>query len=112
MAYSEQVAERIRKSLANVPYKEQKMMGGIAFMVNGKMTVGANNDGNLMVRCEPERTDELLQKKGVKRFEMKGKQAMQGWLVVTEEGTKSQKDFDSWVHIALDYNTKLPQQKK
>ena len=39
------------------------MFGGIAFMVNDKMCVGVDKD-NLMVRCEPEMTDELLTKKG------------------------------------------------
>jgi hypothetical protein len=59
--------------------KEQQKMGGISFMVNGKMRIRAHTDNEMMLRCEPEITDELLLKKGVRRFEMKGKNNMKVW---------------------------------
>ena len=38
MAYDENLAERVRKALDSLPeVEEKKMMGGLTFMVNGKM---------------------------------------------------------------------------
>ena len=110
MAYSEKLAERIRKKLSHLPIvEEQKKMGGISFMVNGKMCVRAIRD-EIMLRCAPEMTDELLTKKGARRFEMKGKPMMKGWLLIANEGTNSNKDFDFWMNIALDYNNKIKEE--
>jgi TfoX/Sxy family transcriptional regulator of competence genes len=44
MAYNEKLAEKIRISLAGVRnVKEEKMFGGIAFMVNDKMCAGVDS---------------------------------------------------------------------
>jgi len=70
MAYDEKLAERIRKSLSGVRnVQEKKMFGGMAFMVNGKMCVGVDKE-DLMVRCDPEMTDELLKGEGVRIFDL------------------------------------------
>lgn len=104
MAYNENLVGRLRKALSDVPHvKEQEKMGGVSFMVNGKMCVRAHSDGNLMMRCPPENTEELLTKKGASRFVMKGKPMMKGWLVISPEGTDNNKDFNFWVKTAVDY---------
>ena len=106
MPYSEKLAERIRQSFSGVrKVQEKKMFGGIAFMVNGKMCVGVDKE-DLMVRCAPEMTDELLAKKGVRIFNLTGK-PMKGWLLVGPEGTSSKKDFERWIDIALEANKKV-----
>src|SRR5579859_5388787 len=108
MAYNQDVADRLRKALVDVSgIKEQEKMGGVSFMLHGKLLVRAHSDGNMMLRCEPDLTDELLQKKGVKRFEMKNKPLMNGWLLITAEGLESKNDLDSWIGIALEFNKKL-----
>ena len=53
-------------------------------MVNDKMCVGVDKD-DLMLRCEPEMTDKLLLKKGVRLFDLSGK-PMKGWLLIAPEG--------------------------
>lgn len=105
MAYSESLAERIRQALAPLAsVKEQKMFGGIAFMVNGKMCVGAYSGGDMMVRCDPDMADELITKKGARQAEMKGKPMAKGWLLIGSEGTTSPQDFGYWIRVALDFN--------
>ena len=107
MAYDEKLADRIREALSKIKaVDEQAKMGGISFMVNDKVCVRVFND-EIMLRCEPEQTDELLTKKGARRFEMKGKPMMKGWLMIRPEGIKTKKDFDYWMNIALDYNQKI-----
>ena len=50
MAYDEGVAQRLRDMLQKIPaVSERKMLGGIAFMVNGNMCVGVLKD-TLMLR--------------------------------------------------------------
>lgn len=106
MPYNEKLASRIREALAGTKnLEEKKMFGGIAFMVNDKMCVGVDKD-DLMLRCSPERTDELLSKKGVRMFDLTGK-PMKGWLLINSEGTSSKKDFDWWIKTALEENRKV-----
>jgi len=61
MPYDESLATRIRELLASEPgIVEQRMFGGLAFLVDGKMSVGASGSGGLMVRVAPKETDALL----------------------------------------------------
>lgn len=53
MAYNQQLADRIRKRLVDLPnVEEKKMIGGLTFMVNDKMCVGIIKD-DLMCRIDP-----------------------------------------------------------
>jgi TfoX/Sxy family transcriptional regulator of competence genes len=111
MPFNEKLADRIRVSLAKVKgVKEKKMFGGIAFMVNDKMCVGVHKD-DLILRCAPEQTDELLTKKGVKTFDLTGK-AMKGWLLIDPEATSGKKDLDHWINLSLESNKKIKSSKK
>jgi TfoX/Sxy family transcriptional regulator of competence genes len=111
MAYNEKIADKIRMALEGTKnLVEKKMFGGIAFMVNDKMCLGVDKDA-IMLRCEPEMTDELLSKKGARPFDLTGK-PMKGWLLIDEVGAKSKKDFDYWVQIATEANKKATVIKK
>ena len=63
MAYNEKLADRIREliSASQKDVEEKKMFGGLCFMVNGKMCVGVEQ-GRLMVRLDPERYEEAMEK--------------------------------------------------
>ena len=55
MPYNQELAEQIRQKLIPiVPVDEKKMFGGIAFLVNGNMTVGVIK-GDMIVRLGPEK---------------------------------------------------------
>ena len=52
---------RIRELIASEDgYTEQKMFGGIGFMIDGRMAVGVSGEGGLMIRCSREETEALL----------------------------------------------------
>ena len=103
MAYDEKLAERIRLALKDHrSVEEKKMMGGLAFMVNGKMCVGIFKD-ELMCRINPDNRNEALERSGCHKMEFTGK-PMKGFVLVNSEGMKSKKDFDYWIHLSLDYN--------
>src|SRR5215216_7879448 len=89
MAYDEDLANRIRELIAGEPdVTEQRMFGGLAFLVAGNMSVAASGQGRLMVRVDPRDTDTLLAKPHAQPFEMRGR-AMQGWLRVDPHGART-----------------------
>jgi hypothetical protein len=107
MAYDEELAERIRGLLPDMPVTEQKMFGGLAFLVGGHMSVAASGRGGLMVRCDPAETERLVQEDGVTRMEMGGKE-MDGWLRVTSAAVADDAALSRWVDLGTSYAASLP----
>jgi TfoX/Sxy family transcriptional regulator of competence genes len=108
MADNKKLADRIREVLGNKPaVREVKMFGGLSFMVNGSMVVSAGGDGDLLVRADPARADELLRAKGARPAEMGAGRAMgNSWISVAQEAIASEEGFDFWLDVALEYNEK------
>lgn len=109
MAFNEKLSSQIREALKPHKAVEKKMFGGVAYMVSNKMCMGVNKD-DLMVRCTPEQTDDLLREKGVRIFDLSGK-PMKGWLLVAAEGYAG-KAFDKWVKVAVEGNKSVASKKK
>jgi TfoX/Sxy family transcriptional regulator of competence genes len=108
MAYDEDLANRIRELMADVPdVTETKMFGGLAFLVGGNMSVAASGQGGLMVRVAPEDTDALLEKPHARPLEMRGRE-MQGWLRVNDEGVGTKRELEPWVKRGVEFARSLP----
>jgi TfoX/Sxy family transcriptional regulator of competence genes len=108
MAYDEDLANRIRELIADTPnVTEQKMFGGLAFLIGGNMSVAASGQGGLMVRVDPDETAELLEKPHARPFEMRGR-AMDGWLRVEAEGVRTKRQLEPWVRRGVAYARSLP----
>ncbi|MEP6641905.1 MAG: RNA methyltransferase, partial [Gaiellales bacterium] len=61
MAYDEELAGRIRELVAGEPgLTEQRMFGGLAFLIGGNMAVAASGRGGALVRADPLQTDDLV----------------------------------------------------
>jgi len=103
MAYNEGLADRVRKALSGRKVEEKNMFGGLCFMVNGKMCVTVGKD-RLMCRIDPALHETALAKNGVKTMVMRGRE-YNGYVYVPEESIQSQRDFDYWINLALEYNT-------
>jgi hypothetical protein len=87
MAYDEDLADRIRELLvdeANVT--EQKMFGGLAFLVRGNMAVAASGQGGVLVRV--------------------------GWLRVDASDVRTKRQLASWVKRGTTYARSLPSKKR
>ena len=111
MAYDEKLANRIRELLLNKrSVEEKKMMGGLTFMVNNKMCVGILKD-DLMARIDPEVYESALERKGCREMDFTGR-PMKGFVFIDPEGTKSKKDLEFWIKLALDYNKRAKASKK
>ncbi len=108
MAYDEDLANRIRELIAGGPdVTEQRMFGGLAFLVSGHMAVAASRDGGLMVRVDPDTTETLLGKPHTRPFEMRGR-ALDGWLRVDAEGVRTKRQLGPWVERGAAYVRSLP----
>lgn len=108
MAYDEELASRIREVLSDEPgITEQRMFGGLAFLLNGNMSVAASGQGGMMLRVDPKSTEELLRLPHAGPFEMRGK-AMAGWLRVDSAGLGSAQDLAGWVDRGVGYARSLP----
>ena len=83
------------------------MFGGLAFLVNGNMSVAVSGRGGLMVRVPPDETEKLLAREHVEPMVMAGRET-RGWLRVSEDGVKTKKQLQSWVTRGVGYAESLP----
>jgi len=112
MAYNEKLADRTREiiALTHKITEEKKMFGGLCFMVNDKMCVGVEQE-RLMVRLDPAKYDEVIEKEGCKPMDFTGK-VMKGYVFVDADTLKTKKQLAYWVGLALEYNKLAKSSKK
>jgi TfoX/Sxy family transcriptional regulator of competence genes len=113
MSHNEALAFRISQILAdkNIEAEEKKMFGGVAFMVNEKMSVGVTNKGDLMVRCLPEKMDWALEQTGCRQMDFTGK-PMKGFLFLDESAYPTEKALADWIGLGLEVAFAPVQKKK
>lgn len=104
MAFDERLAARARKELAAraATLEEKRMMGGLCFMVGGKMCIGVAGN-RLMVRFDPEMYEAALTRPGCVPMDFTGR-PMRGFVFVEPEGTASIADLRLWIRLALEFN--------
>lgn len=112
MPYNEKLADRVREIIA-VTHKnveEKAMFGGLCFMVNDKMCVGVEKE-RLMVRLDPEKYDDVMEKEGAKPMNFTGK-VMKGYVFVDIVALTTKKKLEYWLKLALEYNKIAKASKK
>ena len=112
MAYDEKLADRVRELIAeeHKNVEEKKMFGGLCFMVDDKMCVGVEKD-RLMVRLDPAKYDEAMEREGAKPMDFTGK-VMKGFLFVDIDAVNTKKKLQYWIDLALEYNKVAKASKK
>jgi len=114
MAFNETLADRVRELISAREHnvEEKKMFGGLCFMVNDKMCVGVETS-RLMVRFDPQLTEEVMGKEGCMPMDFTGK-VMKGYAFVDIAVLNTRRNLEYWVKLALDYNrvAKLSRKKK
>ena len=108
VAYDAQLADRIRDLVAAEPgVREQRMFGGLAFLVEGNMAVAASGQGGVLVRVDPESAEPLLADPHVSPMEMRGRE-LRGWLRVEAGAVESDAQLEPWVRRGVAYARSLP----
>ena len=111
MSYNEKLVDKIRETLVDVKdVGEKYMFGGVCFMVDGKMCVGVVKD-EMMCRINPEMDNIVLEKNGCRPMDFTCKR-MKGYVFISDEGMKKQKDFDYWISLCLEFNVLAKASKK
>ena len=107
MAYDEELAERIRALLGDRPgLAEQKMFGGLAFLVGSNMAIAASGQGGILVRVDPAQSDDLVATTSAEPMEMRGR-SMAGWLRVDTANVADDAALREWVERGTAYAASL-----
>jgi TfoX/Sxy family transcriptional regulator of competence genes len=111
MAYSEELAARIRTALARRKgVAEKKMFGGLTFMLRGHMCCGVVKD-ELVLRLGPEQGEKALKKPYTRECDFTGR-PMRGMVMVSSGGYQGDDDLWRWVQQAADFVSSLPAKNK
>ena len=107
MPYNEDLADRLRALLDGLTgVREQKMFGGLAFMLNGNMACGILR-GELIVRVGKENFDDALTLPHARVFDMTGR-PMRSFVYVAAEGIASDAGLTEWAGRGIAYAEALP----
>ena len=107
MAYDEELAGRIRALVGDRAGAEQKVFGGLAFMIGGNMAIAASSNGGVIVRVDPAEGPELAATTAAELMEMRGR-TMAGWLRVASEDVAADDELATWVELGAAYAASLP----
>lgn len=106
MAYNEQLAAYTRDFIAEVPgLAEQKMFGGLCFIVRGNMCCGVLND-DLVLRVGLDTSQCLLTEPYVRPMDFTGR-PLKGFLFVGLDALKKKSDLRRYVSLSLAVATSL-----
>jgi TfoX/Sxy family transcriptional regulator of competence genes len=108
VAYDEGLAERIRELIGDqAQLREQKMFGGLAFLVGGNMGIAASGEGGLLVRTDPAEGEQLVASGAAEPMEMGGRK-MTGWVRVSADAVRTTPDLARWVDLGIARAASLP----
>ena len=106
--YDEELAGRIRALVGDEPgLTEQKMFGGLAFLIGGNLAVAASGQGGVLVHVDPEEGESLVATSSAEPMEMRGRQ-MKGWLRVADADVRTEDELARWVEVGTAYARSLP----
>lgn len=108
MSHDENIADRIRELLGDEPeLTEQRMFGGLAFLIGGHMAVAASGQGGILVRVDPDRSGDLVETTAARYMEMRGR-AMRGWLRIDSSDVRTTRQLAKWVTLGACFARSLP----
>jgi hypothetical protein len=108
VAYDEELADRIRELLnGESGLTEQKMFGGLAFLIGGHMAIAASGQGGVLVHVDASESDRLVATTKALPMEMRGRQ-MRGWLRVDADDVRTKRQLARWVKLGTTYARSLP----
>lgn len=107
MAVDDKMVARIRDVLSTCnDVEEERMFGGVAFMVGGHMCCGPLENA-MMVRVGPDQYETALKRKHATTMEFTGR-PMRGFVTVKADGLKTKRDLARWIDMGLKFVESLP----
>ena len=107
MAYNEELEQRIKKMVSRWKgTTDKKMFGGVCHLINGNMFCGVHKDF-LILRLGEDKSSDTLKRPYARPFDITGK-PMKGWVMITNDGYKSDPDLKAWLNHAKVFAKSLP----
>jgi TfoX/Sxy family transcriptional regulator of competence genes len=107
VGYDAVTVDRVREALAACPdVVEQRMVGGLSFLVNGNMCCGVTGS-DLMVRVGQDGRAQALAEPHVRPLTLGSKQ-VGGFVCVEPDGISTAQALATWVQRGLDFVATLP----
>lgn len=107
MAYDEALAARVRGLFSSEDgIEEEKMFGGLAFLLNGNLAVAASGQSGLLVRVDPAASGELVATTPAEEMVMR-ERPMKGWLRLDSKDVEGG-ELAVWVARGLAFTRGLP----
>jgi TfoX/Sxy family transcriptional regulator of competence genes len=111
VAIDEELSDRIRELLGpQRDITERMMFGGLAFLIGGNMAIAASGQGGVLVRVDPEQSDNLVATTTATKAVMRGR-PMAGWLRVASEDLRTKRQLAKWVKLGSNYAGSLPKKR-
>jgi hypothetical protein len=111
--FSEELADRIREVLAEMgvhAVREQRMFGGLAFLVGGHIAIAASREGGVLLSVDRTDRDSLLARPHTRPMVMRGRE-MAGWLRVDPDGLRTKRQLTPWVKRGVERARAQPPKK-
>lgn len=109
--FDEALAQRVRELVLATPgLTEKRMFGGLAFLIGGNMAVSVSGQGGLLLRVDPDETEELASRPHAEVAVMRGRE-MPGWLRVVDEGVRTKAQLQQWVNRGVAFARSLPEKR-
>jgi TfoX/Sxy family transcriptional regulator of competence genes len=107
MPFSESLAARIRDMLVRrTDIAEQKMFGGLCFLLRGNILVGVRRD-SLIARLGEEEASKALTKSYLTH--MGTRRPLKGWGIIGPDGIDDDRQLASWIEKAVEFVEGLPE---
>lgn len=118
MAYDEFLADRIKNVFKEkrITFEAKSMMGGLCFIVDGKMCCGIHidkeyGDSLLMARIGEEAYQNAIKNEACLPMDFTGR-PMKGYIFVTPQGFDLDDDLAHWLQLCIDFNPLAKASKK
>ncbi len=106
MPFSESLATRIRDALVRRSgIAEQRMFGGLCFLLHGNILVGVRRD-SLIARLGEAEASKALKKSSV--TQMGTRRTMKGWVIIGPDGIDTDRQLSAWIDKAVEFAETLP----
>jgi TfoX/Sxy family transcriptional regulator of competence genes len=106
--YDEDLVVRVRELIGDADgVSEKRMFGGLAFLIHGNMAVAASGKGGLMLRVEPDETEQIVDETEATPMIMRGG-PVHGWVRVASDKLGGKEALEGWVERGVAYARSLP----
>jgi len=87
-------------------FEKKKMFGGVCYLLNRNMVFGIHKQ-SLIIRTSAERAEEMIKTGRAAVFDITGR-PMKGWLMISSDSLKSEKQLADLLDISVEFVKTLP----